>query len=175
MRLPLRTRSDLASVFQTAARKRVQATVVFEDVWLTNHRVELVRTAMSHSLPVVSLYKDFPEAGGLFAYWGESRCHIPAHSVLRGQNSQRGEALRAAHRATDEVRLHHQPQGRQGPRPHDPALAAAAGGSRDRVRRGVVCGVVWVEPRVSFSDLMFDQLRDPVLRGIQSPVRLRDR
>ena len=23
---------------------------------------------MSHSLPVVSLYKDFPEAGGLFAY-----------------------------------------------------------------------------------------------------------
>jgi putative ABC transport system substrate-binding protein len=66
--LPVRAQSDLAGVLGGAARRRVQAIVVFEDVWLTNHRVELVRTAATHSLPVVSLYKDFPEAGALFAY-----------------------------------------------------------------------------------------------------------
>ena len=53
---------------QSAAKKRVQAIVVFEDVWLTNQRVEVVNAASRQSLPVVSLYKDFPEVGGLFAY-----------------------------------------------------------------------------------------------------------
>ena len=32
-----------------------------------------------------------------------------------------------------EVRVGHQPQDREGPRPHDPAVAAGAGGSGDRV------------------------------------------
>src|SRR4029077_6100766 len=35
--------------------------------------------------------------------------------------------------ATDQVRVGHQPQDRQGPRPDDPAVAPAAGGSGDRV------------------------------------------
>src|SRR4029453_17057556 len=52
---------------------------------------------------------------------------------LRGQNSQRREARRPPHRAAHEVRTCHQPQDRQGPRPHDTALAAGAGGSGDRV------------------------------------------
>src|SRR4029450_7631904 len=36
---------------------------------------------------------------------------------------------RPSGRAADEIRLDHQPQDRQGPRPHDPAGAAGAGGS----------------------------------------------
>ncbi len=36
-------------------------------------------------------------------------------------------------RAADQVRAGHQPQDRQGPRPDDPAVAPAAGGSGDRV------------------------------------------
>ena len=67
-RLPLRASSEIAGTLQNAAKERVQAIVVFEDVWLTNHRVEVVKAASRHSLPVVSLYKDFPEVGGLFAY-----------------------------------------------------------------------------------------------------------
>ena len=38
-----------------------------------------------------------------------------------------------ARRAADEVRADHQPQDRQGPRPDDPAVTPAAGGSGDRV------------------------------------------
>jgi putative ABC transport system substrate-binding protein len=68
VRLPLRASKAIAETLQSAAKKRIQALVVFEDVWLTNQRAEIVNAASRHSLPVVSLYKDFPEVGGLFAY-----------------------------------------------------------------------------------------------------------
>ena len=45
----------------------------------------------------------------------------------------RREARRPPRRAAHEVRAGHQPQDRQGPRPDDPAVAPAAGGSGDRV------------------------------------------
>jgi len=68
LRLPVRDSSDFQGALRAAARARVQALVVFEDVWLTKHRLEILNGAMRHSLPVISLYKDFTEAGGLFAY-----------------------------------------------------------------------------------------------------------
>src|SRR5262249_29003581 len=42
------------------------------------------------------------------------------------------------HRAAHEVRTRHQPQDREGARPHHPAVAAAAGGSGDRSMRTAV-------------------------------------
>ena len=46
---------------------------------------------------------------------------------------ERRQAGRPSGRAADQVRAGDQPQDRQGPRPHDPAVAAGAGGSGDRV------------------------------------------
>ena len=57
----------------------------------------------------------------------------PACRRVRRQNPQGRQARRSPGRAADEVRAGHQPQDRQGPRPHDPAVAAGAGGSGDRV------------------------------------------
>jgi putative ABC transport system substrate-binding protein len=68
IRLPVRDRADFAPAFKSAAGGRVQAVVVFEDVWLTKHRAEIANLATTHSLPMVSLYKDVARAGGLFAY-----------------------------------------------------------------------------------------------------------
>jgi putative tryptophan/tyrosine transport system substrate-binding protein len=68
LRLPVRTQSDLLGAFQAAAGGRAEALVVFEDIWLTKHRVETLNLAAKHRLPVISLYKDFVEAGGLAAY-----------------------------------------------------------------------------------------------------------
>ncbi len=67
-RLPVRAPSDFLGAFQAAAQGRAEAAVVFEDVWLTKHRVEILNLAAKHLLPVISLYKDFVEAGGLLAY-----------------------------------------------------------------------------------------------------------
>jgi ABC-type uncharacterized transport system substrate-binding protein len=68
LRLPVRAQSDFLGAFQAAAGGRAEALVVFEDIWLTKHRVEILNLAAKHLLPVISLYKDFAEAGGLLAY-----------------------------------------------------------------------------------------------------------
>ena len=60
--------SDFPGTFLAAVRVRAAALVVFEDVWLTKHRGQILDLAAKHSLPVISLYKDFAEAGGLLAY-----------------------------------------------------------------------------------------------------------
>ena len=39
----------------------------------------------------------------------------------------------SACRGTDDIRVRHQPEDREGPRPDDPIIAPAAGGSGDRV------------------------------------------
>ena len=68
LRLPVRAPSDFQGAFQAAAQGRSQALVVFEDVWVTKYRVEILNLAAKHRLPVISLYKDFVEAGGLVGY-----------------------------------------------------------------------------------------------------------
>src|SRR5262245_46921944 len=52
---------------------------------------------------------------------------------LRGQDSQRRQARRFAGGATEEVRVGHQSQDRQGAGADDSAVGARAGGSRHRV------------------------------------------
>jgi putative tryptophan/tyrosine transport system substrate-binding protein len=68
LHLPVRAPSDFRGAFLAAVRARAGALVVFEDVWLTKHRGQILDLAAKYSLPVISLYKDFAEAGGLLAY-----------------------------------------------------------------------------------------------------------
>src|SRR5216683_4805952 len=65
--------------------------------------------------------------------WPEHRRDVSAGGDVRGQDPQRRQAERPPHRAAHQVRTGHQPQDRQGPRPDDPTVAPAAGGSGDRV------------------------------------------
>jgi len=57
------------------------------------------------------------------------RVAVYVDKILKG----RGQAVRPPDAAADQSGG--QPQDRQGPRPHHPAVAAAAGGSGDRVVR----------------------------------------
>ena len=67
LRLPART-SDFPRAFQTAIRARAEALFVLDDTAFTQQRRKILELAANHSLPVVSIYKDFAEAGGLLAY-----------------------------------------------------------------------------------------------------------
>ena len=49
-------------------RDRVEAVIVVDDVVTTQHRVEILNLAATHSLAVVSQYRAFAEAGALLAY-----------------------------------------------------------------------------------------------------------
>jgi ABC-type uncharacterized transport system substrate-binding protein len=66
--LPVNSPADLIGAFQAATRGRVDALVVIEDVVATQHRVEILNLAATHSLAVVGQYKAFADAGALLAY-----------------------------------------------------------------------------------------------------------
>ena len=68
LRLPVRDSADLPGAIQTATRARTEALFVMDDGAMTKHRKQLLELATRHSLPVVSIYKDFAEAGGFIAY-----------------------------------------------------------------------------------------------------------
>jgi putative ABC transport system substrate-binding protein len=68
MRLPVRDPGDLPGAFQTATRARTEALFVMDDGAMTKLRKQIVELAARHSLPLVSIYRDFAEAGGFIAY-----------------------------------------------------------------------------------------------------------
>lgn len=67
-RLPVQDPSDFPEAFAAAARSGAQAAFVMDDGAMTKLRRSFLSHAARRSLPVVSIYKDFAEAGGLFAY-----------------------------------------------------------------------------------------------------------
>jgi putative ABC transport system substrate-binding protein len=84
-RLPIRDPSDFPDAFAAAARAGAQAVFVMDDGAMTGMRGPLLQHASRRSLPVASIYKDFAEAGGLFAY-GPNLDHVyrrAAHYVAR--------------------------------------------------------------------------------------------
>ncbi|HSL52346.1 MAG TPA: ABC transporter substrate-binding protein [Candidatus Deferrimicrobiaceae bacterium] len=68
VRLPVSEPGDFPGTFQTATRARAEALFVMDDGAITKHRKQLSELAAHHSLPVVSIYRDFAEAGGFIAY-----------------------------------------------------------------------------------------------------------
>jgi putative ABC transport system substrate-binding protein len=68
LRLPVTEPGDLAGAIEKAASAGIEALFVIDDGTITKQRREILDLAASRSLPVVSIYKDFAEAGGLIAY-----------------------------------------------------------------------------------------------------------
>jgi hypothetical protein len=74
----------------------------------------------------------------------ESRRQHRPRRHLRRSNSRRRQAGRPSGRTADQVRVGDQSEDRQGPRPHGPAIAVAAGGSAYRVDRRAY--LIWSGP-----------------------------
>ncbi len=68
VRLPVRDPNDYAGAFEAASRARSEAVFVMDDGAITKHRRQILDLAAKHNLPVVSIYRDFAESGGLIAY-----------------------------------------------------------------------------------------------------------
>jgi putative tryptophan/tyrosine transport system substrate-binding protein len=89
VRVSVQAPGEILGAFETATRGRAEALVVIDDALVTRYRVEILRLAGRHSLPVISLYKPFVEAGGLIAY-GASTLDMYRHAadyvdkILRG-------------------------------------------------------------------------------------------
>ncbi len=68
VRLPVRGPGDYAGAFEAMSRARSEALFVMDDGAITKHRREILDLAAKDALPVVSIYRDFADAGGLIAY-----------------------------------------------------------------------------------------------------------
>jgi putative ABC transport system substrate-binding protein len=68
VRLPVHGPSDYAGAFEAASRARAEAVFVMDDGAITKHRQQILALAAKDRLPVVSIYRDFAESGGLIAY-----------------------------------------------------------------------------------------------------------
>ena len=96
-------------------------------------RREIADLSAKLRLPAVYPHREWAEAGGLMSY-GVDRLQVYRRAaeyvdkILKG--AKPGDL---PVEQPDQVRAGHQPQDRQGPRPDDPAVAPAAGGSGDRV------------------------------------------
>ena len=81
--------SEFVGAFEAAARGRAEALYVNDDAFMTRHRVQILDLADKHSLPVLTTYKDFVEAGGLIAYGASpaaiyKRAAVYVDKILRG-------------------------------------------------------------------------------------------
>jgi putative ABC transport system substrate-binding protein len=68
LRLPVIGPKDYAEAFDSATRAQIEALFVMDDGAITKQRHTILDLAARHSLPVVSVYRDFARAGALIAY-----------------------------------------------------------------------------------------------------------
>jgi putative tryptophan/tyrosine transport system substrate-binding protein len=89
--LPLQQPENLGATFEIARDAQVEALIIVDDVIITQHKFDILDFAAKHSLPVVSLYKPFAEAGALLAYGPNNaamyyRAASYVGRILKGEN-----------------------------------------------------------------------------------------
>jgi putative ABC transport system substrate-binding protein len=126
----VKSAAQVAEALDGVARQRPQALATDQSSTLYTARRQIVAFALQHRLPMMSGFREFVDEGGLMSYSPDINGEgWPKAAVYVRQDPQGRQARRYAGRAAHEARARHQPQDRQGPRSHDPALAAGAGGS----------------------------------------------
>jgi len=130
--LEVRDPTELENAFAAIESERARALMVLEDIMLDTHRTRVVELVAKSRLPAMYALRAFVDAGGLMFYGARSQ-HVQARRRLRGQDLEGRQAARPPRRAAHEVRTRHQHEDRQDARADNPAIAAATGGSGDRV------------------------------------------
>ena len=114
--------------FATMAQQRADALLVHNAGLNFAIGITSLTSRPGHRLPSISMFSDIAETGGLIAYGASveedfRRAATYVDMILKG-----ARPARSAHRAIHDIQARHQPEDREGPRPHDPAGGARAGG-----------------------------------------------
>ena len=124
------TEGDFDAVFARLIQLRVGGLVIESEAFFTAHSEQVAALAVRHAVPTVYSSRRFVAAGGLASYGGSITELLSPSRRLYRADSQGRETRRPAGPAGNESRAVHQPQGRQGARPH---RAAAVERPRRRV------------------------------------------
>jgi putative ABC transport system substrate-binding protein len=108
--------------------------VLLPDVFLTVHRASIILAAARNNVPAVYYHNVFARGGGeILKFIGDGLLtllrrrpgrHRSSRRHLCRSHSTRREAGGPTRSVRDQIRTDHQPQDRQGPRPHHPGNAA---------------------------------------------------
>ena len=114
----------LAGALALALTARIEGLVVMEQGWSTAvHYKQIADFTRTHRIPTIGEFPSYMNVGGLL-YYGPKPGQGVASTASR-QDSARCQARRSARRAAHQVRAAHQPQDREGARPHHPPSVLA--------------------------------------------------
>ena len=135
--------TELESALAAMMREHPDAFMMTADPMHLLHAALIIDFVNKRRLPAMYQVKESAVAGGLMSYGPYRpdlflRAATFVDKILKG--AKPGDLPIEEPR---QVRAGHQPQDREGPRPDDPAIAPAAGGSGDRVmdRRAFIAGI----------------------------------
>ena len=125
--LDARGPGDFASAFAAASSGRAEALLVEDNQWVTSYLPQIAELAAQHKLPAIA-HADRLREGGRLAVLrgGEGPPLQRAAYVDRILKGAKPADLPVVKPTT--LRVHDQPEGREGPWPHDPAVGAGASG-----------------------------------------------
>jgi putative ABC transport system substrate-binding protein len=131
--LGVRDPGELDRAFSAMKEARAGALIVESSSLLFTSRTRLADLALKNRLPTMFAQREYAEAGGLMAYSADfldlfRRTATFVDKILKGAKP----ADLPVEQPT-KMGVRDQPQDRQGPRPHDSAVGAAAGGPSDPV------------------------------------------
>ena len=129
------TEHDIEMVVANWAQLRAGPLVIGSDGYFSSRSEQIGALVLRHTVPAISGWRAFVAAGGLMSYGNDSKRCEPSGRRLHRPDSQGREACRPAGAASHESRADHQPQDRQGARPHRPARAARPRRRGDRMKR----------------------------------------
>jgi putative ABC transport system substrate-binding protein len=119
-----RTVGDFDAAFASLAERRINALATQSDSLFGSGGYErLVALAARYAIPMISLHPASTKVGGLMSYVSSAPDSLRAGRPLRPSHSERRESGQPSRAAPDKIRIRHQPQDCQGPRPHRPRNA----------------------------------------------------
>src|SRR5262249_323964 len=78
--LKVRASDEIARAFASAAKQRVQAVLALDCIHAQSH-TQMAELSLQHRLPGMSLFAQFPQAGGLMSY-GASYVDVPRRTAV---------------------------------------------------------------------------------------------
>ena len=131
--LPVHGPADFVGAFQAAARGRVEALIVIDDVVTTQHRVEILNLAATHSFGCRLAVPGICRGRGTFGLRAEHLNHVSPGGLLRRSHLEGRRRGRSACGTANQIRSGHQLENRKGARCDDPADAPRPCRRGDRI------------------------------------------